>query len=296
MIKKLLLIVNPTSGKMRIKSQLMGICKVFCDADFSVNVHITRCCMDATRHVEMYGKEYDVIVACGGDGTLNEVVNGALKIGYEGEVGFLPCGTTNDLASTFSIPKDLNRASLLITYKKSKLVDFGEFNHTRNFSYVASFGAFSEVAYSTDQKLKNLFGHVAYVSEAISRLRDLRPYCMKVNCDGKEVEGEFLFGAVANALSLGGVMKLKRDQVDLCDGFHEVLLIRNPKNSADLANLSKEFLSGNYENKSILFFKGQKITFECDESLPWCLDGEYAGNHSRVHIRNLHNRLRIICP
>ncbi len=296
MKKKLLLIVNPTSGKMRAKNELMAVCKTFCDADFSVNIHVTRCQSDATRVVIEEGKAYDVIVACGGDGTLNEVVAGALKIEFDGALGFLPCGTTNDLANTIKIPKNLKRAAEMITYEGTKPLDFGVFNQNRYFSYVASFGAFTDVAYSTDQKMKNVFGHAAYVTEAIARLKDLRPYHMKVTCDGVEYEDDFLFGATANTLSIGGVLKLKKDQVDLRDGFHEVLLIRNPKTPADMAQLSVEMLSGVYENKSVLFFRGKKILFESREALPWCLDGEYAGMHTNVEIQNLQGKLHLICP
>ena len=295
MQKKLLLIVNPTAGKMQAKNHLMGICKTFCDAEYSVNIHVTRCKMDAERYVLNCGKEYDVIVSCGGDGTLNEVVSGALRCGYEGTFGFLPCGTTNDLATTMGIPKNLQKAALLVTYGEPKTLDFGLFNKNRYFAYVASFGAFTDVSYSTDQKKKNVFGHAAYVTEAIARLKDLRPYRMKVNCDGEEFEDEFLFGAAANSFSIGGVLKLKKNQVDLHDGCHEVLLIRNPKTAADLAQLSVEMLSGSYENKSVLFFRGKEIRFSCDEEIPWCVDGEYAGTHNEVCVKNLQGAIRLIC-
>lgn len=295
-MKKLLLIVNPTSGKMRAKGELMGICKTFCDAEYAVSLHVTRCQSDATRAVVKYGADQDVIVACGGDGTLNEVVAGALRIGYRGSLGFLPCGTTNDLATTLGIPKVLSKAALMITYEKPKFLDFATFNGDRSFLYAATFGAFTEVSYTTDQKLKNVLGHVAYVTEALGRLKDLRPYHLKVVCDGKEYEGDFLFGAALNTYSLGGVLKLKKEKVDLCDGMHEVLLVRDVKNATDLANLSVEILSGNYENKSVLFFHGKEIVFHCEEEIPWCVDGEYAGSHERVHIRNLHERLSLIYP
>ncbi|MBR2615304.1 MAG: diacylglycerol kinase family lipid kinase [Clostridia bacterium] len=294
MKKKLLLIVNPYAGKMRAKNELLGICKIFCEADFTVTVHVTRCQSDATRAVVYSGREYDVIVACGGDGTLNEVVTGALRIGFTGAIGFLPCGTTNDFAGSLGIPKNLSAAARLVAEGKAGFLDFGSFNGDRTFTYVATFGAFTDVAYATDQKLKNVLGHAAYVTEAIARLKDLRPYRVRVVCDGKEYEDDFLFGAALNSLSIGGVLKLKRELVDLSDGMHEVLLVRNVKNAADLANLSVEILSGNYENKSVLFFRGKEIEFSCREPIPWCVDGEFAGNHETARVRNVHKRLKMI--
>ena len=293
---KLLLVVNPTSGKMQAKSELMGIIKVFCDAEYDVRVHVTRCVRDATRVVERDGADYDIIVACGGDGTFNEVAGGALKIGYGGAVGFLPCGTTNDLAGSLALPKDLREGAFQITYEKAKFLDFGLFQNSRYFSYIASFGAFTEVSYSTDQFAKNLLGHLAYMGEAVRKLKDLRSYRMRVECDETVYEDDFLFGAVVNSLSIGGILKLKESAVDLADGAHEMLLVRNPKNGQDLANLFSELLSGNFENKSVFLLRGREFSFSCSEDVAWCVDGEYAGDHKTVEIQNVHNCLRLIRP
>jgi diacylglycerol kinase family enzyme len=134
------------------------------------------------------------------------------------------------------------------------------------------------------------------MTEALAQVKDVRPYRMRVICDDTVIEDEFLFGAVANALSIGGVMKLKKDEVDVSDGYHELVLMKNPKNAADISNLSREFFSGKFENKSILLLRGKRIVFECEESLAWCTDGEYAGNHERVQIQNLHGVLSVIRP
>lgn len=297
MPKKVLLLVNPVSGKSRAKTELLGILKVFSEADFVTTVHVTRRSGDATVVVTESGKEYDIIVACGGDGTLNEVVTGALRIRYEGAIGFLPCGTTNDFANSLGLPKDFTEAAELIAKGEAREFDFGAFNRLRHFIYVAAFGAFTEVSYTTNQKMKNLLGHAAYITEGIAHLTDLRKYRMKITCDGEVYEGDFLFGAAANTLSLGGVMKLKPESVDMTDGFHEVILIYKPKSAGDLAKISSAVLARKFEdNKAVLFLRGKHIVFECDEEIPWCVDGEFAGKHQRAEIHNLHNRIRIIYP
>ena len=294
--KKLLLVVNPVSGKARVKTELFGILETFSRAGFSTEIYLTRGPGDGTRKVEEDGKGFDIIAACGGDGTLNEVVTGAMRISFRGDLGFLPCGTTNDFASSLSIPKNLIRASRLITEEEGKKLDFGAFNGERFFSYIAVFGAFSDVSYTTDQRMKHVFGHVAYVFEAIAHLQEMRSYRVKVTCDGVLYEEDVLFGATANSLSIGGVMKLKPDLVDMTDGYHEVLLVRNPKNAGEMAQLSRELLSGNFKNQEVLFFRGKHVVFECEEEIPWCVDGEFAGNYHRAEVDNLHDKLRIIYP
>jgi YegS/Rv2252/BmrU family lipid kinase len=295
-LKKLLLIVNPVSGTKRTKQNLLDVCKIFCDADYSVTVHITRHSTDAKSVVKERGKDFDVIVSFGGDGTFNEVVSGALAISYKGAIAFLPGGTTNDTAHTAGIPNNIVKAASVIVNEKGKPMDCGRFQKGRFFTYIASFGAFTDVAYSTDQKMKNFLGHAAYVTEALMKLMELRSYRMQVECDGILYEGDFLFGSVSNSLSIGGVMKLKKTQVDLSDGYHELLLVRSPKTAADIANLSVELFSGNFENKSVLLIRGKNIAFRSKDPIPWCVDGEFAGNHEKVEIQNLPQALLFIRP
>lgn len=295
-MKKLLLIVNPISGKMKAKAHLLDILKILSDADYSVTVFITRFAGDAAGHVARQGKEYDVVVACGGDGTLSEVVEGALKCSFGGALGYLPCGTTNDFAESTGIPKNLIDAAKLVCEGEAKEMDFGLFGTDRCFTYVASFGAFTEVSYSTDQKLKNALGHLAYLLEGIAKLKDLRSYHVKIDCDGAKYEGDYLFGAAANTYSMGGVLKLKKSDVDLTDGYHEVLLVKEPKTPAELAKLSQDLIAMDFSTKSFLFLKGKNVSFSSAEEIPWCVDGEYAGKHEKARVRTLHKKLKIFRP
>ncbi|MBR7164782.1 MAG: diacylglycerol kinase family lipid kinase [Clostridia bacterium] len=296
MSKKLLVVVNPTSGKMKMKQHLLQVCQIFCEAECEVCVYVTAARRDAERIVAERCNDFDVVVSCGGDGTFNEVVTGALKANYQGAVGFLPCGTTNDLAETMGIPKLISDAAKTVVTQPPRAMDFGRFNEDQYFTYVATFGAFSDVAYSTDQKLKNLLGHAAYMAEALVKIKDLRSYRMKICCDGEIIEDEFLFGAVANSLSIGGVMKLNQEDVNLCDGYHELVLMKKPKTAMDLGQLSKEFFSGKFENKAIILLRGKEFSFESEEPIPWCIDGEFAGEFCDVRIQNLSQKLSVIRP
>jgi len=294
-MKKLFLLVNPIAGKMKVKAHLLEILKIL-SAEYDVSVHVTRFAGDASLITEQRGKEFDVIVACGGDGTLSEVLKGALKCGFEGSLGYIPCGTTNDFAESTGIPKTLANAAKLIAEGEAKEMDFGMFGANRCFTYVASFGAFTEVSYSTDQKLKNALGHLAYVLEGIAKLKDLRSYRMKVDCDGAKYEGDFLFGSATNTYSMGGVLKLKKSDVDLTDGYHEVLLVKEPKTPAEMAKLSQDLIAMDFSAKSFLFLKGKDISFTAEEEIPWCVDGEYAGKHEKVRVRTLHKKMKIFRP
>lgn len=296
MEKRILLIVNPFSGRMRSRTALMDIVKTLCDADFSVNVHVTRCRRDATRIAREESHHYDLLVACGGDGTLSEMMAGVIQANYRGEVGFLPAGTTNDMANTLGLPRNLLKASQLLTYGKPSPVDYGSFNQDQYFGYIASFGAFTETSYQTDQRAKNVWGHLAYVAEGIGAVGAIRPWPMEIQCDGKTVSGNFIFGAAANSLSIGGILKLKKSDVDLSDGLHELLLIRAPEQPGDLSSIIAGILAGDFDREHTVFLKGRHMEFLCREPIPWCLDGEYAGSWKSATVDNLPGRMAIIRP
>ena len=296
MEKKLLLVVNPQAGVLRARRELLGIVKTLSDADFSVQVYTTRDRKDASAYVEAHANEFDLIAACGGDGTVNETISGAIRANFGGVIGVLPCGTTNDLAISLNLPRNVPKASRLIAEGNAKFLDMGAFHTDTYFTYVASFGAFTEVAYSTDQKSKNLFGPLAYLAEGLVSLADIKPYRMRVACNGEVYEDDFIFGAVLNALSVGGIMKLRKSDVSLADGKHEVLLIRNPKTAAELAMIFRDIMAGVFNGTGILLLHTDKVRFECAEKVAWTVDGEYAGALEKVEIRTLHNKLKIVRP
>lgn len=296
MYQRTLLIVNPNSGKKLAHKKLFEIAQLFCGAGTDLSVHITRAPKDAAEVVRARGASRDLIVAFGGDGTLNEVITGALAIRYPGAIGYIPSGTTNDIASSLSIPKDPMKAALAVLSNEPRYLDFGAFNQDRCFAYIASFGAFTEVSYGTDQKAKNAFGYLAYLGTSMSAAAKIRPYHVRVTCDRLEIEDDFILGAVANSHSIAGVVKLRPDQADLTDGVHEMLLVRKTKNPGDFARIVHEVTHGNLESEGLIFLRGSHFVFECDEAIPWGVDGEYAGEHTRAEIRTLHNVIRLIRP
>ena len=296
MNKKTLLIVNPFSGKLQARNDLLKVIKIFCDADYTVSVHVTRCRKDATRVAEERAKDFDLVVACGGDGTLNEVMTGVIRSGFTGEIGFLPAGTTNDLANTIRLPKGLAKAAELITYGRPRPMDYGCFNRSQFFAYIASFGAFTETSYTTDQKAKNIWGHLAYVAEGIGAVGAIRPWNLTVLCDDREISGSFIFGAAANSLSIGGIVKLKPEEGSLTDGMHELLLIRTPEAPGDLGAIIGSILAGDFDPDHVVFLRGKKIEFQCKEEVPWCLDGEFAGKWKNAVVTTLPGKLNIIRP
>ena len=259
-MKRLLFIYNPHAGKKRIAQHLHDVVYLFATAGYEVTVHPTLFRGDATKTAAELGGQYDHIVCCGGDGTLNEVVTGLLsKPGKIHTVGYIPAGTTNDFSKTLKLPANLMKAAQLAVEGSPCPCDMGSFNG-RPFVYVAAFGVFSEVSYATPQASKNALGHLAYVLGGIKSLTQLRPYHMRVKLD---------------------------------DGLFEVMLVKNPQTIEELNTILTALITKQPDGNVIGFQSGD-ITFEGEDAVAWTLDGEYGGDVDRAHIVNNHQAIRIM--
>lgn len=293
MAKTLMLIVNPRAGRSRSLAPLLNAISLFSEADYLVSLRQTTAQGDATRFVRENGAAFDRIVCYGGDGTLNETVTGLMDLPVPPPLGYIPGGSTNDFAASLHLSDQPAEAAKQILDSSGKKLDAGTFNG-RPFVYVASFGAFTKASYSAPQSAKNDLGHLAYILEGVKDLSTLRPYEATVTADGETFSGSFLFGAVTNATSVGGLMKLPEDQVVLDDGRFELLLIPNPKSPLDLQALLRSLLLQDYTGDGVIFRHASDIVVETPESFPWTLDGEYGPGQERIEIHNLKQKLTFL--
>lgn len=293
MAKTLLFIVNPRAGRSRSLAPLLDAVSLFSEAGYLVSLRQTAARGDATRFVREAGAAFDAVVCCGGDGTLNEAVTGLMDLADPPPLGYIPGGSTNDFAASLHLPDQPLEAARQILASPGKPLDVGACGG-RPFVYVASFGAFTRASYSAPQSAKNDLGHLAYILEGVKDLSTLRPYEAVVTADGEVFSGGFLFGAVTNATSVGGLMKLPESQVVLDDGRFELLLIPNPKTPLELQALIRSLLLQDYTGDGVIFRHVSQVTVETPESFPWSLDGEFCPGEERMEIRNLCRRLTFL--
>ena len=292
MEKKLFFVFNPKAGKGKIKTALMDIVDVFNKGGYEVVIRATQYPKDAYEMTRKYADKVDLVVCSGGDGTLDEVVAGLVETGSKGPVGYIPAGSTNDFAGSLFIPKNMVAAAEMIMEENVYRCDIGKFNK-QTFTYIAAFGLFTDVAYETDQDLKNILGHLAYLLEGVKRLFDIQSYHMKVTTEDEIFEDDFMYGMITNSRSVGGFKNLTGKNVDMNDGLFEVTLITTPKNPMDMQEIIAGLMSGKDNSDLIYTFKTSRIRIQSDEAVAWTLDGEYGGDHKEVEIRNLHRALNL---
>lgn len=291
--KKMLLILNPKAGKGQIKNHLLQIVDTFIKGGYEVTIYVTQSEGDAMRVTRDRKEKFDLIVCCGGDGTLDEVVTGMVKSGKSVPIGYIPAGSTNDFANSLGIPRNMQKAAQNIIEGKAFACDIGSFNRDV-FVYVAAFGLFTDVSYGTGQEMKNVLGHMAYVLEGMKRLTTIQSYTMRFYYEDIVIEGDFVFGMITNSVSVGGFKKITGKNVELNDGQLEVTLIRRPTSALALNQLISALIEKDPENELIYWFKTSKLRIESDEPIAWTRDGEFGGNHKEVLIEDYKESMQIM--
>ena len=292
-MKSMLFIVNPNAGQKRVKRYLSEIIAVFNRGGYRVEVCVTSGQGDAIETVKALAPGKDLVVCAGGDGTFNETINGMLLSGANVPMGYIPCGSTNDFAASLKLPTNLLQAARRIVEGTPVSFDAGLFGE-RYFSYVASFGAFTRASYTTPQNVKNALGHTAYVLSGIQELSQIHKEHIRLEAEGYVIEDDFIFGAISNSTSVGGVLTLDPSQVDMGDGMFEIMLVRAPRSLAELSECIKAIQSQKYNCAMITFFSANQVRIQADPDMNWTLDGEKEPGHRDVTVTNLHHAITII--
>lgn len=292
-MKKLLFIVNPRAGKTKSTAPLFDAVAAFSRAGYLVRVFVTEASGQARDIAAKWGGQYDLVVCAGGDGTLNETISGLMQLEQRPPLGYLPNGSTNDFAASLHLHTTVATAARAVAGGVPYSLDIGRHND-RYFAYVASFGAFTRSSYSASQAAKNALGHFAYILEGLGDLDSLRPYRCAIDADGEHFEGDFIFGAVCNSTSLGGLVKLDPKHVSMDDGAFELLLLRMPKTALDLQNLITVMTRMQYDYPGVIFRHVKNVVLTTNENISWSLDGEYAASAPRVEIQCLPGAIELV--
>ena len=282
-MKKLLLLANFHSGKGIIKPNLAEIIDFYNSKGFEPTVISSQYSGHITEIIKKTGSNYDNIVCCGGDGTLNETINGLMCLDKRPLLGYIPCGSTNDFANSISIPTIIEDS-----YKTSVLghpfhLDVGKINN-KYFSYIAGFGLFTNISYETPQNIKNIFGYQAYLLTGLKEITNIKTYQIKATYENKVIEDEIMLGLISNSNSIAGMKKLVENYANLNDGLFEVLLVKKPNNATLLKTIINCLKERNFDNDMFYSFKTNKLEIEAKSYIKWTVDGEYCGDYKNINI------------
>lgn len=290
-----LTIINPTSGKGKIEQKIDEIRQNIEEQGMQNEIILTQKEKNAKNILDEHKENKDLILVCGGDGTLNETVTSMIENKLENvTLSFIPLGTTNDLARTLDIPiKDISITKKLLQ-TTAKRIDIGKWNENRYFCYVAAFGLITDVSYITSQKAKHKYGRLAYYINAIKELVKIPTFKMKLRYDNKHIEDEFIYGGITNSESIAGFKWFAKGEIQLDDGLFEGIFIRKPRTIFGYFKILSSFFKKDYhKNEYILFTQAKNFEIEAEESIKWTIDGEFAGEEKNVKIENMQKKIEL---
>lgn len=283
-MKKLLLLANFYSGKGIVKLNIADIIDYYNSKGFEVTVYSSQYSGHIKDIVEKTGSAYDNIVCCGGDGTLNETINGIMTLDKRPLLGYIPCGSTNDFANSIGIPSIVEESYKTAIDGQCFTIDVGKIND-RFFSYVAGFGLFTNISYETPQTIKNILGYQAYILTGLKEITNIRTYPIKVTYDKGVVEDDVMLALVSNSNSIAGMKRLFENYANLNDGLFEVLLVKKPKNTSLLKNIVSCLVEKNFDDNDMFYsFKTNKLVITSQNYIKWTVDGEYSGDYNKAVI------------
>lgn len=284
-MKKLLFICNAYAGRMGIQSKMYPVLDIFEKNGYITTVRLTQAHGDPIKIVEEIDEHYDLLVCCGGDGTLDETVNGMMRRKDKIPIGYIPAGSTNDFGRTLHISTNIKTAAQRAVTGDAFLCDIGQLND-EYFVYVAAFGVLSAITYETSQSYKNVLGYLAYVLSGVRELSSITSYHMLVETDNETVEGDYIFGMVTNSESVGGFKSITGKNVLLDDGVFEVTLVKTPGSLIELQETLASIISRKMDKKYIYSTKTSTIKLTADQMINWNIDGENGGSSKSVTITN----------
>ena len=294
-MKKLMLIVNPSAGRGGYRYYFGEAMKVLADGGFRTELFFTAGPKEATELAKTYAADYDTVACIGGDGTLSEVIGGLMKIPNPPPLGYIPMGTTNEVASTVGIPKnDTIGAARRIVEGTAHPFDVGGFGKDDYFAYIAAFGAFTEVSYVTPQDQKRALGHLAYVLQGMQQLGKIEKIPVRVEYDDGVFEGELVYGSMSNSTSVAGIVRLRDEMVSLGDGMSELVLVQDPGTLDAYGEMITAVLTRSFDSEYLKVIQTKHARFTFDRPVAWTRDGEDGGKHRELELCNYHAPVRLI--
>ncbi len=290
--KKVLVLINPNSGKKNSKESVLDALNVFSANNYQMEIYLSQKPMDVTRYIEENGERFDVVAVFGGDGTLNEATNGLMKLKYKPVISYFPTGTMNDFGTNFGLTNDMKQCANIACAGHIESFDVGKMN-SRYFNYVAGFGAFCNVSYETKQELKKQIGNLAYIIKAIHEIPNLHPYHVKMNLDGKVFEKDLMFGLIINGNRVAGFEMVEQADNTFKDGLFDIILVEHTPNPLELYNYPLGVLHPELNMKYVERYQAKSIIIESQEKLAWTLDGEEGEETLVASIENISQALQI---
>lgn len=262
---KTLLLYNTASGRGRINNRVSEITALFSKAGYDVTpqkVVFSKNPFEGYEHI-------DLVVICGGDGTINFVINALKEKNLDPEIGIIPVGTANDFAYALGIKSDITGAAQQIINGKVRRVDCGKVND-KYFVNVLSFGVLTTTSQQTSDKEKHIVGRLAYLRTGFVDLLNMHSIPLSIKCNGEEHKFEAVMFLAFNGNSAGQFKLAPKASVD--DGKFDILILDYDNKAKTFWNMVSYLI--NHASRAVHHFRTDKVELNCHTDERTDIDGQ----------------------
>lgn len=288
---KVLLIYNPFSGNCLFKNSLDYVIEKFQAKGMQIIPYRTskiEALEEMLSHIEL--NEYKKVIIAGGDGTINQVVNGLLKNQIDVPIAIFPVGTANDFATYFNIPNTVKEYTKIALSEHYTHADIGLVNDMY-FVNVASLGFLIDISQRTDSWAKNTLGVLSYYLKGIEEFANIKPINVQVESAEYNFEGEIYFMLIMNGKSAGGFKKIA-PKASASDGLFDIIIFKKCP-IFELMPLVVQVLKGEHtESQHVVHFQTPELNVNCDVNAGTDMDGE-KGADFPLHIKVIPKHIKI---
>ena len=271
---KYLLMYNPVSGKSNFEKHLPLIKKQFNQTKHELTIYESKAPKDLMRVAEKEANNYDCYLVAGGDGTINEVLNGIMKVEKRPVIGILPSGTANDIAAILGINKLIKRSLKIYFNEEPVKMDVNQMND-RYFLYTAASGVLSRISYDISRRRLNKYGYLAYVFEAMKDFQKDYRYPIKITYDHETLECECMMVLGLSSNRVGGMTLFNFSKSKLNDGIFELRFFKRSRRFFRF-RLMSSLIRGGRKLRADLHIAANHFMIETSKDVRWNVDGEYA--------------------
>ncbi|KGR86969.1 diacylglycerol kinase [Lysinibacillus odysseyi] len=289
------IIYNPTSGRELFKKHLPEVLEKLEIAGYEASCHATTGAGDATQAaITAVERGYDIVIAVGGDGTLNEVVAGISQCENRPKLGLIPMGTTNDFARAVHIPRKIDEAIDIIIKGDTIPVDVGLMNNEKYFINIAAGGRLTELTYEVTSKMKTILGPVAYYIKGIEMIPSIKATHMRLEVDDEVFDGNKMMFLCALTNSVGGFERIAPD-ASINDGYFTVMALEECTLPEFARVITLAARGEHLKDPRIIYRKAKRVKVSTSGEIHLNLDGEYGGDAPAEFV-NLMRHIEVFVP
>lgn len=288
-----LICYNPFSGKQSFEKNLNYVVKRLKTKYEEVDAFRSLDEKSITTYIKNFGEKYNLIIVAGGDGSLNEAINGLMTLTNRPKLAYIPVGTVNDVGHMLKLKKSIKGVMRIVLDNHSELLDVCKIQN-KFFIYAAGVGNFTNVSYDAPSKLKKRLGRMAYFFEAIRELQQDETINLTIETPTAKFSGKYYVMLALNSKRIAGFSIHRKRPTKLNDGIIDLTLVSKRRFRLSIFNLASFFLFGDRAKSGVTSIQVSKVRILSDKELSYNVDGEFAFKTDNVTLEVYQKAIEII--